>query len=283
MNLFKKNPKRLFEIIAATFLVLLAYYLVVYFTGIGVKTPQSTKITTLPTVEKREEQPIDYDSFGVVHIEVDSPSYAKSNFDVNPTTTVTVYFNEAVDLQDVLGKFRLIDKVTGESVPVEMTSELRAPSDTADSYTKKWQEVWQQKVILSPAPELEPVTMYVVEIESGYYNELRTGTSGSNFRFEFLTADEPGILSTNLDNHDYEMKSSESVKVIFKSPMREEDLSAKVQLLPLTNFTLQVNDKIMTISTPLEVGSYQLVIPANTMDIYERSLGDDFVVDFDVI
>lgn len=283
MNLFKKNPKRLFEIIAATFLVLLAYYLVVYFTGIGVKTPQSTKITTLPTVEKREEQPIDYDSFGVVHIEVDSPSYAKSNFDVNPTTTVTVYFNEAVDLQDVLGKFRLIDKVTGESVSVEMTSELRAPSDTADSYTKKWQEVWQQKVILSPAPELEPVTMYVVEIESGYYNELRTGTSGSNFRFEFLTADEPGILSTNLDNHDYEMKSSESVKVIFKSPMREEDLSAKVQLLPLTNFTLQVNDKIMTISTPLEVGSYQLVIPANTMDIYERSLGDDFVVDFDVI
>ena len=283
MNLFKKNPKRLFEIIAATFLVLLAYYLVVYFTGIGVKTPQSTKITTLPTVEKREEQPIDYDSFGVVHIEVDSPSYAKSNFDVNPTTTVTVYFNEAVDLQDVLGKFRLIDKVTGESVSVEMTSELRAPSDTAVSYTKKWQEVWQQKVILSPAPELEPVTMYVVEIESGYYNELRTGTSGSNFRFEFLTADEPGILSTNLDNHDYEMKSSESVKVIFKSPMREEDLSAKVQLLPLTNFTLQVNDKIMTISTPLEVGSYQLVIPANTMDIYERSLGDDFVVDFDVI
>ena len=283
MNLFKKNPKRLFEIIAATFLVLLAYYLVVYFTGIGVKTPQSTKITTLPTVEKREEQPIDYDSFGVVHIEVDSPSYAKSNFDVNPTTTVTVYFNEAVDLQDVLGKFRLIDKVTGESVPVEMTSELRAPSDTADSYTKKWQEVWQQKVILSPAPELETVTMYVVEIESGYYNELRTGTSGSNFRFEFLTADEPGILSTNLDNHDYEMKSSESVKVIFKSPMREEDLSAKVQLLPLTNFTLQVNDKIMTISTPLEVGSYQLVIPANTMDIYERSLGDDFVVDFNVI
>ena len=283
MNLFKKNPKRLFEVIAATVLVSLAYYLVVYFTGIRVKAPQSTEITTLPTVEKREEQPIDYDSFGVVHIEVDSPSYAKSNFDVNPTTTVTVYFNEAVDLQDVLGKFRLIDKVTGESVSVEMTSELRAPSDTADSYTKKWQEVWQQKVILSPAPELETVTMYVVEIESGYYNELRTGTSGSNFRFEFLTADEPGILSTNLDNHDYEMKSSESVKVIFKSPMREEDLSAKVQLLPLTNFTLQVNDKIMTISTPLEVGSYQLVIPANTMDIYERSLGDDFVVDFNVI
>jgi len=283
VNLFKKNPKRLFEIIAAVVLVLLAFYLVVYFTGNKVVTPPFQEITTSPIVEKREEQPINYDEFGVVHMEVDSPSYAKSNFDVNPATSVTVYFNESVDLQSVFSSFSLIDKVTGDVVPVEMTSELRGLSDTADSYTRKWKEVWQQKVILSPVIELEPVTMYMVEIEPGYYNEPRTGTAGSKYRFEFLTADEPGILNTNLDNREYEIESSEKVKVIFKSPMSEEELSSSVQLFPLSSFILKVNDKIMTISTSLEVGNYKLTIPADTMDIYGRVLGGDFIVDFRVI
>jgi len=283
VNLFKKNPKRLFEVIAASVLVSLAYYLATYFIGIKVGTPPLLETGTRPVVEKRDEQPINFKAFGVVHMEVDSPSYAKSNFDVNPATAVTAYFNEPVDLQDVLNNFSLIDKVTGEIVLVDLVSELRDSDDVADSYTWKWQEVWQQKVILSPAVELEPVTMYVVEIESGYHNESRTGTAGSNFRYEFLTADAPGILNTNLDNREFEIKSSESVKIIFKSPMSEEELVAKVQLFPLSPFALKVSDKIMTVSATLEKGSYQLTIPTDTADIYGNVLGEDFVVDFTVI
>jgi len=283
MNLFKKNPKKFFEFISATILVVLAYYLVVYFVGIQVETTPIQKPVTPLLVEKGEEQFVNFEEFGVVHIEVDSPSYAKSNFDVNPQTPVTIYFNEPVDLQDVGNKFSLVDKVTGEEVLTEISSELRDPSDNADSYAWKWQEVWKQKVVFKPVVELRPVTMYMVEVGSGYYNEPKSGTARSGFRFEFLTADEPGVLSTNLDNRKYKIESKEAVKVIFKSPMDQEELSTKVIISPHIELKLRVNDKIMTITADLESSDYQLTIPAEVVDIYGRSLGEAFIVDFSVI
>jgi hypothetical protein len=283
MNLFKKNPKKFFEFISATILVVLAYYLVVYFVGIQVETTPIQKPVTPLLVEKGEEQFVNFEEFGVVHIEVDSPSYAKSNFDVNPQTPVTIYFNEPVDLQDVRNKFSLVDKVTGEEVLTEISSELRDTSDNADSYAWKWQEVWKQKVVFKPVVELRPVTMYMVEVGSGYYNKPKSGTARSGFRFEFLTADEPGVLSTNLDNRKYKIESKEAVKVIFKSPMDQEELSTKVIISPHIELKLRVNDKIMTITADLESSDYQLTIPAEVVDIYGRSLGEAFIVDFSVI
>jgi len=283
MNLFKKNPKKFFEFISATILVVLAYYLVVYFVGIQVETTPIQKPVTPLLVEKGEEQFVNFEEFGVVHIEVDSPSYAKSNFDVNPQTPVTIYFNEPVDLQDVRNKFSLVDKVTGEEVLTELSSELRDSSDNADSYAWKWQEVWEQKVVFRSLAELEPVTMYMVEVGSGYHNKPKSGTARSSFRFEFLTADEPGVLSTNLDSRKYKIESTERVKVIFKSPMDQEELSTKVIISPYVELKLRVNDKIMTITTDLELSDYQLTIPAEVADIYGRSLGEAFMVDFSVI
>jgi len=289
VNLFKKDPKRLFELVAAITLLLLAFYFVLFFEAAGSKkAPPTVPSTPSPAEEKpadllQEEQNIDYSQFGAVHVEVDSPSYAKSNFDVNPNTGVTIYFNEPVNVSDAAARFKLINGNTNEKVAVTVASELRSENGQSDVNYWKWQDVWQEKLIFTPTVELEPVTMYKVEIDGGYYNEKGTGTAPGNYRFEFLTAGKPGILSTNLDNRDSKVPFGEQVKVIFKSPMSQEELQTKALLSPDTALDVQVNDKIMIINNPLPKGAYELTIPGSTEDIYGRPLGEDFIFDFSVI
>lgn len=288
MNLLKKNPTHLFQLIAAIILILLAFYLVSYFEGIRLRTTQVEEIPLPPTGGKtpvrEEEQYIDFDQFGVVHLEVDSPSYAKSNFDVDPGTAITLYFNEPVDVGDIRSKFSLIDTETGQDVLLDIVSSgLKVTMDEEDESAWKWQEVWQEKVVLAPVNELEPITMYEVVVDAGYLNKSGTGTAPNEFRFEFLTADEPGVLNTNIDEQPAQLREDQTIKVVFRSPMSQDELVGKVTLSPAVDLDVNVNDKIMVIENELSKGEYQLAIPANVVDIYGRELGEDHIYNFTVI
>jgi hypothetical protein len=283
VNLFGKNPKTLFQLIAALILVVLAFYLVLYFMSLKEEPAKIPESVVTPPTTRKEEPAIDYEQFGVVYMEVDSPSYAKSNFDVNPLTSLNVYFNEQVDTEDVAAKFSLIDEATEETVNVTVTSELRPARVEGESYAWKWQEVWEEKLIFTPVQELEPVTMYRAEVGPGYYNKEQEGTARSTYVFEFLTADEPGILNSSFDNKGFQVKKEDQMKIIFKSPVDEESVKEWFSLLPQADYDLVVVDKILTILNLKEPGNYTLRIPPQVEDIYGRVLGEEFVVEFELI
>lgn len=286
MNLFKKDPIKIFQLIAAIFLVLLAFYLVLYFELITIeryKVSESDRPSKpMDEISRQVEEGVDYEQFGAIHVEVDSPSYARSNFDVNPSTDIVMYFNEAVNIQDVIGNFKLLEEDTRAEVAMDVESQYRNEVSGEISNDKKWEKIWQQRLIFSPLQELKPVTMYWVELKGGYYNESGTGTAPNNFRFSFLTADTPGVLSTNLDNREYVIKQQEDIKIIFRSPVSEEELNENLIITPFSEIDLRVTDKIAVISNTLDRGSYTVSIPANLEDIYGRPLGEDFVLEFSV-
>ena len=287
MILFKQNPKRIFELLLALIVAWLIYYLVGYFYHPQTLTIPNTVEPKPRAVAQEEQTPINFEEFGAVFVEVSSPSFAKSNFDVDPQTKITVYFNQPVNLSDVQSAFRLVDKATGEERTFSASPELRSDEDAQPPFAYKWQEVWQQRLIFSPTIALEPITMYTVTIGSGYRSEDSVSTAKDSFRFEFLTADEPGVLSTSVDNQDLRLAQANRLKIIFKSPMSQEELVGSLSLYSQTKGSfeavdLQVHDKILTIDTQLAPGKYNLNIPESAKDIYKRPLGGDFNLEFEV-
>lgn len=280
MNLFKKDPKKIFELLAAIITVIFSYYMVVYFVKTAAPSSVENKPVIPPSVAQKEIPQVNYEVFGPIYIEVNSPSYAKSNFDVNPLTPITVYFNEKVDQNDLESQFKLTDKETGELVPVNVSGRMRSPVDDQEKYTRRWQQYWQEKVIFTPKFELKPLTMYQVEIMPGFSNLDQTEKAAQGMNFEFLTAGMPGVLSTNI-KPESNFSSSDLIKIIFKSPMNLEELRKEVLLQPESQTEIKVNDKIMTISLGnLTPGDYQLTIPAGTKDIYGRTLDQDYNYSF---
>ncbi len=283
MNFFKKDPKSFFQLTAAIITVVLAYYLVLFFVTPGMKTADQDVPVIPPSVEKKEQDSVDYDKFGPIHVEVDSPSYARSNFDINPRTSVTIYFNAEVDLEDVVSKFSLVNEATNTEMPVRVSSKVRSGDDDWEEYNWKWQEVWQEKVIFSPNIELEPITMYRAEIKPGFLD--KTGTYGAlqGMIFEFLTADKPGVLSSNLKEENQLISLDEVIKIIFKSPMDKAELENWLIISPDMILSLKVHDKILTITNDFTLGAYTLTIPAGSKDIYGREISEDVTYTFTVV
>jgi hypothetical protein len=284
MNLFKKDPKKIFQLLAAILTVVFTYYMAAYFVRTAApNNKKEEKPIVPPSVTEREEPQVNYQAFGPIHLEVNSPSYAKSNFDVSPLTPITIYFNENIDQDALLKNFSLTNRETGESIAVNLSSRERNSSDNEENYNWKWQRYWQQKVILTPEVELQPVTMYQVEIMPGISNEDKTHTTAQGMTFNFLTADNPGILSTN-NKEEGGFSKREYLKVIFNSPMSLSELEEKISLSPSADYIPLVNDKIMDI--PLKdfsAGEYTLTIPESTKDIYGRVLGQTYTINFSVI
>lgn len=277
-KLIAKGPIFIFQVVAAIVLVVLAYCLVGYFVRQDAVVEHVSPPMASPEIAPKEKEEIEYISpneLGIVHVELDSPSYAKSNFDINPDTNIVVYYNVKQNPQDALRGFKLSDKNTGEETAAEISYIDRQEVDNKDSYEWAWQEVWERKLIFAPVKKLESISMYEINLQMG---------EGKVFRYEFLTADDPGILSTNLDNKDFQIEVGEPIKVIFKSPMVSEELVNKVKIYPEgVNFSIDAVDKIMTIEGAFGLRSYQLVVPADVKDIYGRELGREFIVSFEVI
>ncbi len=277
---FNKIPKTYLIFMGAVVVTAVVCCSFLYYKGnlsSKIVTKESVTPPPAPAEEKVEQKFVDYSQFGVVFIEVDSPSYAQSNFDVNPNTPITVYLNREVDPQEVADKFSLINKNTGEAINTQVTSQTRAPEDKQDSYTWKWQEVWQQKLIFTPNLELAPITRYSAEIQAGYPDLAGQDIAKDSFQFEFMTADIPGILSTNLDNDGGILRSNDPIKIFFRSPMDTMDLEKSMTVTPLPgNLLLSNNDKVLVIENTFEVGgTYTLSIPYDTKDIYGRNLGEN--------
>lgn len=280
MNLFKTDPKKIFEFVMAIITVIFAYYMGMYFVRTGSPTRCTKEPIIPPSTEKKESDKVDYKKSGAVHISVESPSYAKSNVDVNPLTPVTIYFNEVVDLDDAEAKFSLINKDTGEEVPVNVSGRLRtAEIDDKDKYDWSWQEYWKHKVIFAPIVELSPISMYRVDIEPGILIEEGEKTTAQGMNFEFMTADFPGVLNTNIEDEDSALKPGEHIKIIFKSPMLEEELKSAVIISPAVDFEVIVNDKVMTIVNNFkEAGDYTITLPGELKDLYGRELGEEDLI-----
>ena len=269
-NIFNKGPMFVFQIVVAIVLVVLSYFLVGFF--IRESTVIESVIETAPPPEIVQKDKIKFISpneLGIVHLELDSPSYAKSNFDINPGTDISVYYNTMPDPESVLGGFKLVNKNTEKEIPVVVSYLDRQESDDQESFN------WERKLVFAPTKGLESVTMYEVLMQMG---------TDKVFSYEFLTADDPGILSTNLDNRDLQIERGEPVKIIFKSPMDSKELKSKTKIYPEgVSISIGVTDKIMTIEGAFNLRSYQLVIPSDTKDIYGRELGREFLLSFEVI
>ena len=275
-NIFNKGPIFAFQVVVAITLVILSYTLVGFFMKESTVIETITELPAPPEIVQKEKiEFVSPNELGIVHIELDSPSYAKSNFDINPETEIFVYYNLQPDPQSVLSGFALVNKNTEEEMPVEVSFVDRQESDDQDNYNWEWQRVWERKLIFTSSEKLKPVTMYEVLIQMG---------SDKVFSYEFLTADDPGILSTNLDNRDLQIERGEPVKIIFKSPMDSKELKSKTKIYPEgVSISIGVTDKIMTIEGAFNLRSYQLVIPSDTKDIYGRELGREFLLSFEVI
>jgi len=276
----KKTDKKIivliFVIIAVLLLTTIVYYVASHFTNKTSMLDITKKpVSTPEVIDKKETVFINPNELGIVHVELDSPSYAKSNFDVNPQTSIVVYYNTKVNSQQVLNNLNLINKNTGEETKTSVVSYEREDKDNQASYNWPWQEIWQQKLVFTPVKELESVSMYELTIRMD---------SDRVFSYEFMTADDPGVLSTSLKNADYKLAKGSPIKVMFRSPMDSNELSSKVVIYPEdVNFDINVVDKIMTIENAnFETRSYQLVVPSDTKDIYGRELGSDFLVSFEV-
>ena len=280
-----KGSKKYFQVVFAIILVSLAYYFVVYFTGVFPNKVVIKEPSILPPSEEMvvEEQYVDFSKFGVVHIKVESPSYAKSNFDVNPGTSIEVYFNEEISLDTIFAKFKLFDEDTGTVIPVETTTLAnRSPENSGDS-AWKWQRVWKHKIVFTPMEELNPITRYSAKVAAGYSDISGNKIAEDNFRFDFMTADTPGVLSSNLDKASV-LRSNDSIKIFFRSPMDTAEIDEKMAVKPyLDSLIFTNNDKVLVINNTFEKGeTYNLVLPSSTKDIYGRNLGESIDYTFTV-
>lgn len=283
MNLFKKNPVSIFQLVAALITVLLIMFFVLYFAqdDLRLLLEKSAEESSLVQIDASGKQIfVDYSEFGVIHVELDAPSYAQSNFDVNPSTPVILYLNGEADVQDFESKASIVEKATGETVPFTISSVLRKEDEVGD-YAWKWQELWAQKVILTPISPLRESTRFNIEVHSGVFSRDGSLVTKNGFEYEFMTAAKPGLLNSNIRDVDV-LNDNDDIKVFFNSPMEDAELENKLTISPNTaDYAIQNHDKVMVIRNVFERGvQYTLTIPAGTKDIYGRSLEDAIVLRF---
>ena len=280
MNLFKVKPLRVFELIAALILVGLAYMFFVYFDGLDQRDKSDKDLVTPPSV-KKDDKYVDYASFGAVHMSVGAPSLARSNFDVDPRTAVTVYFNEKVDVDTLLDRFTLLNKNNGRVSEYTVDSVLRTNVDNQDNYTWKWQEVWQQKVIFTPSRDLENGTAYRASVSPGFKDESGSLTASNALVFDFLTANIPGFINDNVDNESGVLSAEDDLIMRFKSPMDRFEFVDKLTISPAIDVSVTVHDKTVTIKNAFEKDvDYKLNVSSVVRDLYGRALGKDIELEF---
>ena len=235
----------------------------------------------MPLIDAKGKQIfVDYSKFGVIHVGLDSPSYAQSNFDVNPKTPIILFVNGRVAQKDIADKFSLKNTISKESFPVTVTIVDRTEEDSGD-YSWKWEQEWVQKVMFTPINPLAPATRYEIRVASGLSSEDKQTFSPLDFVYEFMTADEPGLQSTNVPDTGV-FTDGDNIKIIFKSPMNTKDLENKIRLGPFdVAFKIINNDKILVIENVFTKDTnYTLTIPADTKDIYGRELGESVDLKF---
>ncbi len=285
--LSKKNPTILFQIVFAIITLVLTTVLALFFAEEDIRKlwgrPQGKVLDKSLKEPALQNDVINPEDFGVVYIKVESPSYAQSNFDVNPKTGVTVYLNGKVDDMDLNSKVTIVDTATGDAVSTTYTLEDRAQDEDREDLTMLWEKIWEQKAIFYPKDELYTSSRYKVMVLPGIYNEDRSKVSKNKFEFEFLTADKPGVFSTNVDRSP--LRASENLQITFRSPMLTDELDSTITINPDNiPFEIENYDKILTVkSDKFEAFSkYTLTIPGAVRDIYGRPLGEDYILEFEV-
>lgn len=303
MNLFKKDPQKLFEVVAAVSLVVLSAFFVTIFyldyLGLDLNEryfgPQKKIVPgkIVPanegTISGHDQIPVttvetvDYNKFTPVHVVLDAPSYARSNFGINPETDIELYFNRKVDYTSLQNKLYVVEKATNQMVTFDVTLIDRNESDVIDNPNNLWENIWVQKAVLIPEEQLQANKTYKVMALAGYTTANKAESALNNFEYEFMTADDPGFLSSNVvtKTTGQLLKKDSPVSVIFKSPMNLDDILENVEVIPELN-TLEfiVNDKILQIKGMEPGEKYTVTIPSYTPDIYGRELGEIIILEF---
>lgn len=240
----------------------------------------------LVEVEETEVKPINrvnYDNFGAIHVVLDAPSYERSNFDVNPDTKIAFYFNEKVDPLSLDGKFVLKNIVTEQTTPANYILIDRDQSDEDEVFYYKWQQFWKQKAVYTLDESLESKTRYEVSVIGGFTEEesVENPQNGAGLKLEFMTSDDPGLHSANISS-DEKMLESGLLKILFKSPMDLAEIQKNISVSPeVEDMDLTLVDKTLLIKNSFVPGlKYTLTILGETLDLYERPLGEDIVLKF---
>lgn len=283
MNLFKKDPEKIFQVVAALITVVLAIVLFVFFSTRKNEFVPMPKKQIEEVVSQKPSQP-DLDSFGAVHVSVESPSFARSNFDVNPATDINVYFNKEVDKDSLAGKVSLIELSTLETVELELVdSVVKQPEEDTGNYTWKWEKTWKEYHTYRPASELKNLGRYKLSIRSGYQDTDSTETCTRNFIYEFMVASNPGIANTNISQEDT-IPLSDGLRISFSSPMSIETLKESVIVTPsVEGLSYELFDKIFVIKGFVKGQSYSVAVPQSLTDLYERNMPEDTSFDFVVL
>lgn len=271
MNLFKVNPQRYFE-------VLLAMIFTALILGVYVGTVNEYTRPTAPMVPDTISQQPAVPAFSVTNIIAAGPSYAQHNFDTDPNGLITVFFNEEVDAYDVTSKVVLKKVESGEQIVVDFFDTLLNPDGPSQA---SWQSAWKQKVLFTPAQELEPATAYEITILPGYFNKEGTYSSARGMTLNFTTSNLPGFLTSNVEDN---VLGDSTVRIIFTSPMSKENVLQEITTTPeITDLEsyLAVYDKTVEISAEFEPNvSYEITIPDTTLDAYGRPLGEVVTLSF---
>lgn len=271
MNLFKTNPHKVFEVLMAMILVGMAH---VIFTNLNrpknVQVPVKGDPQVVEAIKKR--------GFGVIAVELDAPSLARSNFDVNPAGDITLYFTEEADPYDVESKLLIRDEETSEVLTANFVSVgVKDPNVPVNFMNMGW----AQKMVFSPEKDLDPNSSYTISLAPGYFNKDGTKAASMGMQMSFTTSAEPGLLNATVEDGDTNVPLDTPVRLTFLSPLSTEEMEQKVQISPRNEFFyVLVQDKNLLVYG-LEPGqTYTLYVPEDTVDMYGRVLGESIELSF---
>ena len=283
MNLFKQNPKEIHQLVlafsaVAVFYIYMERTMPVYIYVGEKESIVSNRVVPIPSAEENVKAGVT--GFNVLHIEASGPSLAQSNFDVDPAGSVTVYFNERVDFGNVVRKFSLSKASNEETVSLSAKQELR--SGYEGDFTWEWQKDWIEKVIFTPEVPLEAGEKYIAKLEPGYFNKSRLVASNQGMQLNILVSSLPGFLNSSFKDGSTGVVLDDRMIIRFKSPMDKESLLEGMQFGPISEkLNISVHSKSVTIDNVLEPATgYTLFVPASTLDLYGRSLGEDISITF---
>ncbi|OGC45444.1 hypothetical protein A2V49_03340 [candidate division WWE3 bacterium RBG_19FT_COMBO_34_6] len=278
MNLFTKDPKIFFEIIFSIILVVLAALLILilnrdYFYTLHRETEKNEDV--IPVANKDIQDHTD-----ILYIKLDSPSYAMSNFDINPATTIEVYLAELVDVKEFVQSFSLINEQTNKKVDVGYMEETRKLEESGKGL-HNWEKMWKQKITFIPNVTLSDKSSYIIEIAPFYHSADGASETRSAYKYEFTTTDRFGFLNSNLTSGK-DFPVDEKIRITFKSPLNYNSLINNIDIEPsVGDIDLKITDKILQINNIFAHNTlYKITIPASTIDLYNRILGKDLIFEF---
>ncbi len=222
----------------------------------------------------------------VLNIEASGKGYIQ-NTDSDPRGPISVYFSQFVDQTSVLENLKLIGP-GGESIPYRVTVRNRTAKDYSDYYYQEWQEKWQQKYDLYPLQTLMPSSIYTVDAAPGIQSAVGSAVTENGYTLNFTTAGLPGYLGSNIASGSQDVRDPSRLELRFNTLMDAEDAARKAVITKNGNAVSEdmfvyasSYNKTLNFNRYLErSSSYSFFIPANTLDVYGRPLGQDIRIAF---